>query len=540
MGFAGFGAQVDYYQLLQVQRDATQQQIKRQYYILARRLHPDKNAGDAEASARFQLLAEAYQVLSNPTLRARYDQHGLEGLDLDFMDAAAFYTCLFGSDMFDQLVGELVIATVARSSDGLSPAELQEMQTARVQHLVRGLTSLLLQYVEGDKEGFKAAMHQETARLAGASFGATMLQCVGSVYCSHADIYLGGVLEGTWARVRQGRESFRSHLRIAGAALKVMSHQEKIAAFERQCEAARRRRQQQQRQEQRRRQLPLAKQQQQQPQGSYMSYPLTAHCSPDGTAQLQHWQQFNHSWWQQPQQQQQLQQHVALSSCAGQQAAAGSSSIHSSALDDLQLASSSDHAGQSNWSSSNQVDSRRSVVTVSCGTSPAAAEAAAQQMQRPKGLQQHSDASTANASSSRDADSCYDGCNNQHDADMAAAGLQSADLCDLLGGMLSTEELLQRSQLEDVGLQLCMEAMWAANVVDIQKTLGTVCQAVLYDRAIGRGMKRLRALALRELGTIFCSATGPFLNPKQAKQYVHAAYQAVIAKQMAEGSAGLD
>eukprot|EP00879_Flechtneria_rotunda_P012244 GHRR01012788.1.p1 GENE.GHRR01012788.1~~GHRR01012788.1.p1 ORF type:complete len:514 (+),score=211.62 GHRR01012788.1:1442-2983(+) len=510
---------------------------------------------------------------------------------------------------------------LCRSSDGLSPAELQEMQTARVQHLVRGLTSLLLQYVEGDKEGFKvgckaasivawqtvsrldeqlswwwicawhsapaklsivqsmlqyrtswqlclvvvkwvasvfqatawmhvyswisdsvlqAAMHQETARLAGASFGATMLQCVGSVYCSHADIYLGGVLEGTWARVRQGRESFRSHLRIAGAALKVMSHQEKIAAFERQCEAARRRRQQQQRQEQRRRQLPLAKQQQQQPQGSYMSYPLTAHCSPDGTAQLQHWQQFNHSWWQQPQQQQQLQQHVALSSCAGQQAAAGSSSIHSSALDDLQLASSSDHAGQSNWSSSNQVDSRRSVVTVSCGTSPAAAEAAAQQMQRPKGLQQHSDASTANASSSRDADSCYDGCNNQHDADMAAAGLQSADLCDLLGGMLSTEELLQRSQLEDVGLQLCMEAMWAANVVDIQKTLGTVCQAVLYDRAIGRGMKRLRALALRELGTIFCSATGPFLNPKQAKQYVHAAYQAVIAKQMAEGSAGLD
>lgn len=52
-------------------------------------------------------------MLSNPALRERYDQHGLDGLDINFMDGAQFYSCLFGSELFDYLVGELVIATVA-------------------------------------------------------------------------------------------------------------------------------------------------------------------------------------------------------------------------------------------------------------------------------------------------------------------------------------------------------------------------------------------------------------------------------------------
>lgn len=54
------------------------------------------------------------QVLSNPELRQRYDKHGLDGVQEGLMDAAAFFTCLFGSEMFDHLIGELAIATVAR------------------------------------------------------------------------------------------------------------------------------------------------------------------------------------------------------------------------------------------------------------------------------------------------------------------------------------------------------------------------------------------------------------------------------------------
>lgn len=54
------------------------------------------------------------QVLSNPQLRQQYDAHGVEGVQGDLMDSAAFFACLFGSEMFDHLVGELAIATMAR------------------------------------------------------------------------------------------------------------------------------------------------------------------------------------------------------------------------------------------------------------------------------------------------------------------------------------------------------------------------------------------------------------------------------------------
>ncbi len=53
---------VDYYDILQLQRDANPEQIKKQYYMMARKFHPDKNPDDPQAKIRFQQLGEAYQV----------------------------------------------------------------------------------------------------------------------------------------------------------------------------------------------------------------------------------------------------------------------------------------------------------------------------------------------------------------------------------------------------------------------------------------------------------------------------------------------
>ncbi|KAI4380829.1 hypothetical protein MLD38_006974 [Melastoma candidum] len=72
---------VDYYEVLKVDRNATDDDLKRAYRKLAMKWHPDKNPNDKkEAEAMFKQISEAYEVLNDPQKRAIYDQYGEEGL----------------------------------------------------------------------------------------------------------------------------------------------------------------------------------------------------------------------------------------------------------------------------------------------------------------------------------------------------------------------------------------------------------------------------------------------------------------------------
>ncbi|MEX2420108.1 MAG: DnaJ C-terminal domain-containing protein [Acidimicrobiia bacterium] len=64
----------DYYQVLGVERDASQEEIKKAFRQLARETHPDANNGDRGTEERFRVIAEAYEVLSDPQRRAAYDR----------------------------------------------------------------------------------------------------------------------------------------------------------------------------------------------------------------------------------------------------------------------------------------------------------------------------------------------------------------------------------------------------------------------------------------------------------------------------------
>ena len=71
----------DFYDVLGVSKDSSADEIKKAYRKLALKFHPDKNPNDKDAESKFKEAAEAYEVLSNPDKKARYDQYGHAGLE---------------------------------------------------------------------------------------------------------------------------------------------------------------------------------------------------------------------------------------------------------------------------------------------------------------------------------------------------------------------------------------------------------------------------------------------------------------------------
>src|SRR5215470_12874354 len=67
---------IDYYQVLGINKNATEDEIKKVYRKLARKYHPDLNPNDKEANKKFQQINEANEVLSDPEKRKKYDQYG--------------------------------------------------------------------------------------------------------------------------------------------------------------------------------------------------------------------------------------------------------------------------------------------------------------------------------------------------------------------------------------------------------------------------------------------------------------------------------
>ncbi|KAK9917625.1 hypothetical protein WJX75_006600 [Coccomyxa subellipsoidea] len=393
------GRQLDYYALLGVERNAPPEAIKRAYYVLARKYHPDKNRDDPTANERFQQLGEAYQVLGNAELRARYDAHGAEALDVNFMDSAEFFTALFGSDRFDHLVGELMIAVAARSNGEFLQGQMKKLQAARVERLVVMLNALLRRYVEGDEQGFREAMVAEADSLARTPFGPTMLRAIGRTYRSQAEIALGNFFEGSVAAMRSKGAAFKSQMHAAGLALKVYQTQQQIERLEKQ--------------------------------------------------HAQHERE------------------------------------NGSASSSQQQRSSMDAQGTAGHSTGD--------------TDPAA----------------HSSADAASQAEERK---------------QAAAAMAT-----------------ERAKLEEAALPLMLDAMWAANVLDIQHTVKAVCTEVLRNSASPKEVRRARGLALKELGGIFLDAAAAHLEvspqegqeqgPARAKQQFEDAMQRLIDKRNAADDA---
>ena len=106
-------AKRDYYEILGVDKNASQDDIKKSYRKIAIKYHPDKNPGDKDAEEHFKEAAEVYEVLSNPDKRAQYDRFGHSGMrgggfsggGMSMEDIFSQFGDIFGGSAFESFFG---------------------------------------------------------------------------------------------------------------------------------------------------------------------------------------------------------------------------------------------------------------------------------------------------------------------------------------------------------------------------------------------------------------------------------------------------
>ena len=205
--------ETEYYDILGIKPEATPTEIKKAYRRKAMETHPDKHPDDPDAQAKFQAVGEAYQVLSDPGLRSKYDQFGKEDAvpQQGFEDASEYFTAIFGGDGFKDWIGEFSLfkelneaTEMFGKKDKLSKEQrekLMEMEKKRREDMMKQVDELaeklnekisryLIAVKSNNLEEFTRKLDQEIEDLKLESFGLELLYLLARVYKTKANNFI--------------------------------------------------------------------------------------------------------------------------------------------------------------------------------------------------------------------------------------------------------------------------------------------------------------------------------------------------------------
>jgi molecular chaperone DnaJ len=158
----------DYYELLGVDRSASEEEVKKAYRKLALKHHPDRNPGDKQSEETFKQVSEAYQVLSDPQKRSQYDQFGHAAFGDNGPFSGGFDFTAGFEDIFGDIFGEFFGSGTRRRGS-----------RSRGEDLRYNLTLSFEEAVGGTEKKIKVPRHGicETCRGTGAKVGTSPQTC---------------------------------------------------------------------------------------------------------------------------------------------------------------------------------------------------------------------------------------------------------------------------------------------------------------------------------------------------------------------------